>query len=212
MQQNSPIFDRMTAAFARIAHRFTAYELVLPGTPAFICLADTCPTHCCKIYSVSLGEREAVRMERASGLARFQFLECEDGEPIALPLAQPYLLSRSEGQCSLLGANLYCGQYEGRPDACRLYPHFVIFLDEATDRPVHSYVEGMEASLERALAGEDPAPFVPLLLRHLECPGFTGPAVGLEAWQELLRETWQLQYGNEFAPAEGGATGRASSP
>ena len=189
----------MAAAFATIAPRFGAYALVLPGSSTFICKAEACEAHCCKVYSVSLGEREAERLVHSSGLARFQFLECEDGEPITLPLAQPYLLARREGACALLAPDLRCGQYHGRPDACRLYPHFVIFLDEGSGRPVHSYIPGMERSLELALAGGGPAPFLPLLLRHVECPGFTGPPLEHAAWQELLRTTWNLQYGNEFA-------------
>jgi hypothetical protein len=35
---------------------------------------------------------------------------------------------------------------------------------------------------------------LPLLLGHSECPGFTGPPIGEDAWREILRTTYQLQF------------------
>ena len=35
---------------------------------------------------------------------------------------------------------------------------------------------------------------VPLLLGHVECPGFTGEPIGDVEWNRLFRETYQLQY------------------
>lgn len=206
MQTDILALARMREAWAALAPRFEAYELVLPGTPSFICQAEACAAHCCKFYSVSLGERERERLSRWSGLEPVEFLESENGEPITLPLAQPYLLARKGGQCALLADDLRCSQYHGRPEACRLYPHFVIFLDESTGRPVHSATREMAESLERMLEGETAPTYVPLLLRHVECPGFTGPPIEEAAWEALFTETFRLQYlpmdgfrGNEAA-------------
>lgn len=184
----------MRAAWSAIAPRFAAYELVVPGSPGFICKAERCESHCCRIYTVSLGDSELARLSKWSGLAPIELVESEGGEPIVLPLAQPYLLARRDGQCALLADDLRCGQYHGRPEACRLYPHFVICLDEATGRPVHADTDGMSGSVAAVLEGGDPAPYVPLLLRHLECPGFTGPGIAEADWHDLLGETFRLQY------------------
>lgn len=122
------------------------------------------------------------RLERVSGLAMAGFLECEGGEPIALPLAEPYLLARSQGACALLGEDLRCRQYEGRPAACRIYPYQALLLDRESGRPVSA----------AAAAGA-----TPLLLRHKECPGFTGPSMGEREWQAKLTETVTLQFGEK---------------
>jgi len=184
----------MRAGWQKLRPRFTAYELHLPGSPAFVSLAEACPSHCCKKYTVSLDERELARLTRFSGLEPVDVLECEDGQPITLPLAQPYVLARRDGRCALLGDDLRCSQYHGRPEACRLYPHFIIFFDEETERPVYSGVEALTASMRTVLDGGEPGSLIPLLLRHLECPGFTGDPISEEAWEALARETFQLQY------------------
>lgn len=189
--------SRIQQAWEAIAARFTAYELILPGSATFVCQAEACAAHCCKVFSVALGEREVARMTLASGRQPVAFLELEDGQPITLPLLQPYLLARKEGSCALLADDLLCGEYEGRPDACRLYPHFVLFVDEKTGRPVHGNPDGMEAAIGVALGGahtKAAGALVPLLLRHLECPGFTGPLLGEAPWRDLLSETFRLQY------------------
>ncbi len=185
----------MRDAWAGIRPRFTAYDLVLPGVPAFVCKASECEAHCCRVFSVALGDREVERLTAKTGRAPVEFLESENGEPIRLPLLQPYLLSRTDGGCSLLAHEELCGAYEGRPDACRLYPHFVIAIDETTGRPVHGDPDTIEAAVRVAL-GEPapPSPLVPLLLRHLECPGFTGPPLPEAAWRTLLADTFRLQF------------------
>ena len=81
----------MRQAWERLADRYRAYSLCLPGSASFICQAQLCKAHCCRAFSVNLGEGEVARMEAASGLAAVRFLECEEGEPIVLPMAQPYL-------------------------------------------------------------------------------------------------------------------------
>ncbi len=136
-------------------------------------------------------------MRQASALPPVAFLESEHGAPIHLPLAQPFLLKRSNNHCALLRDDLACGQYEGRPNACRLYPHFVLFIDPSTRRPLHADLDVMTASFEATLAGATPtadARCVPLLLRHIECPGFTGPPMSTEDWRSLFAETFRLQY------------------
>jgi Fe-S-cluster containining protein len=179
----------MRQAWERLADRYRAYSLCLPGSASFICQAQLCKAHCCRAFSVNLGEGEVARMEAASGLAAVRFLECEEGEPIVLPMAQPYLLARADNRCRLLGDDLACTQYHGRPNACRLYPHFMIFFDAETERPVTAEQQGMRASFSRP--GE---PYTPLLLRHVECPGFTGPPMTDDAWERLAGEIYHLQY------------------
>jgi Fe-S-cluster containining protein len=191
-----PVDSRLRTSWERVAHRYTAYDLVLPGVPSFICQASLCKAHCCKVFSVALGDREVDRLARSSGFAPIVFLECEDGRPITLPLAQPFLLARDRGTCRMLGPDLLCSQYEGRPDACRLYPHFVLFFEPGTERPVHSDWPAMTAAVDR-FTGRSASPvraLVPLLLRHVECPGFTGPPLDRQAWRTLFRETFRLQY------------------
>lgn len=187
-----PMFDvaGMQRTWDGIKERYQAYGLALPGSARFICQAELCDAHCCRAFSVTLGEAEASRMERESGLQPVQFLECEDGKPIALPLAQPFLLARSDNRCRMLGDDLACTQYHGRPNACRLYPHFVVFIDEAASRPVTADLDGIVRSFESPSEG----PYVPLLLRHVECPGFTGAPMARTEWETLFRDTYQLQY------------------
>ena len=69
----------MRAGWQKLAPRFTAYELHLPGSPSFVCLVEKCPAHCCKIYTVSLNAPELERLTRFSGLEPVDLLECEDG-------------------------------------------------------------------------------------------------------------------------------------
>lgn len=194
----------MRKAWEELAARLPAYELVLPGAPSFECLIERCPRHCCRIYNVSLGEWEVGRLARESGLSPSRFLESEDGVPLALPLAQPYTLRREAGQCALLAPDMRCGQYHGRPNACRLYPHFVLFVDGETGRPVHGDLAGMDDAARAFLGGAEPT-LTPVLLRHLDCPGFGGPPLGEAGWLALLRETCQLQYGL-LDPPEGAWT------
>ena len=168
----------------------------MPGSPTFICQAELCDAHCCRAFSVNLGESEVERMQRASGLRPLDFLESEDGVIVNLPLAQPYLLKRAENRCAQLAPGLSCGQYEGRPNACRLYPHFVLFIDPVSLRPVHAEMDGMRASFAAATAPDarPPGLYVPLLLRHVECPGFTGASMSSVEWSGLFEDTFRLQY------------------
>ena len=177
----------------RVASRYAAYELVLPGSATFICQAELCDAYCCRAYTVNLGEAEVARMARASRLDPYRFLEYYDGLPLALPMAQPFLLRREENRCALLGDDLHCGQYHGRPQACRLYPHFLVFIKQTTWKPVHADISGFDRAVTAFTEGR-PDVLTPLLLRHVECPGFTGPPISVDAWWELFETTRLLQY------------------
>jgi Fe-S-cluster containining protein len=185
--------DRVVAAWDNVRERFGAYSLVLPGTPSFICQPNLCTAQCCHAFSVNMGEAEAERMARETGMARVQFLELDEGEPITLPLAQPFLLAREGGHCRFLGPELDCTVYSGRPNACRLYPHFVVFVDAATGKVTTPAPGNARPAVEALLAGQSSSP-VPLLLGHVECPGFTGDPLPEASWRALLEATYQLQY------------------
>ena len=188
------LFAAMERAWSEAAPRFEAYQLVLPGRPSFICQPLVCTAYCCHAYSVSLGEAEVARFSRFQELEPVEFLELDvDGTPVTLPMAQPYLLARSENHCKMLSPELGCSAYEGRPNACRLYPHFVVFWDhqKQSARTVPSRAVG--AAFEAAARGNVPR-LVPLLLGHTECPGFTGAPLQPTEWAELFARTYQLQY------------------
>lgn len=193
MQLRTALFAEMSEAWRTIAGRFAAYDLALPGSPAFRCQPLVCDAHCCRAFSVSLGEAEVARMQHASRMQPVAFLESEDGRPITLPMAQPYLLRRAHNRCAILASDLSCGEYDGRPNACRLYPHFLLFIEASTGRPVSGDVAGMSASARLLIAGSSPRPYIPLLVRHVECPGFTGSPMDEGAWRALLEETFRLQ-------------------
>lgn len=177
-------------AWAQARDRLGGFALIVPGDPAFLCQAELCSAHCCKAFSVALRGDEVTRLERLGRVNRQRFLECEGGEPIALPLADPFLLAREDGHCAMLGADLRCTVYDARPNACRLYPHQVVFVEPGTGRRVTNVSHSI---YRKALAGGDEA-LVPLLLRHLECPGFTGPPMQESEWAALFVETYRLQY------------------
>lgn len=177
---------RMADAWRSASSRFAGYHLLLPGSPSFVCRTDACEARCCHVFSVAMHDRDVAHFAHVTGLQPVHFLELEGGEPIRLPLAQPYLLARDDGHCRFLEPEHHCGVYEARPTACRLYPHFVIYWDCASARPVY---ESPPALAECASDG----PVVPLLLGHDDCPGFDGPPLSTETWLALLRETDHLQ-------------------
>ena len=192
-----PLATAMESAWTEMAGRFGAYELVVPGSTAFQCLMAACPKHCCNRYTVNLSDHDVARVVRYSGLSPRNFLECEDGEPIALPLAQPFVLGRAEGTCVFLGPDMACQQYSGRPNACRLYPHFALFVDGDTGSPTYGDTPSIARSLGAWLSGRKDV-LVPILMRHLDCPGFVGEARLRESeWLLILRETARIQYAPE---------------
>lgn len=184
----------LSRVWAAVAARYAAYDLVLPGSASFECQPNLCGAYCCRSYSVNLGEAEVSRMAASSGLPPSRFLETENGEPLALPMAQPYLLRRENNRCALLGEDLRCSQYHGRPNACRLYPHFVVFIDAARGKPVYADMAAIAAAMSAFRAGRNEGALTPLLLRHVECPGFTGAPMTAGAWRELFETTFALQY------------------
>lgn len=185
----------LQALWGRIRERYGSYRLVLPGEPSFICQPHECDAYCCRAFNVALDEGEAERLGTATGWPPARFLESEDGEPITLPLASPFVLGRREGHCVFLDDELACDQYEARPDACRSYPHQVVFVDAETGRPVQPPAEAGRRAVEAAAGGRAGEGPVPLLLRHDQCPGFTGPPSTEEAWAALLRETYARSVG-----------------
>lgn len=202
---NPALLDFETRArdlWSRVAKHCEAFELVLPDSPSFVCKAAACPVHCCKVFGiVPLSDGEIERLSRFSGLERLDLLEVRNGEPVVLPELprdRPYHLSRSpDGTCAFLGDDLLCSQYAGRPDACRVYPHYVFFFDSESERPVSASVGEQREAIGRLSAGDLPRSrrhLVPVLLRHGMCPGFTGPALGREAWFGLMDATFRLQY------------------
>ncbi|WBL35268.1 YkgJ family cysteine cluster protein [Tepidiforma flava] len=91
-----------------------------------------------------------------------------------------------DGRCRFLQPRHRCGAYEARPTACRLYPHFVVYWNLETARPVYADPPPLA---DAAAAG----PVVPLLLGHEQCPGFTGAPLTDDDWLALLEETDHLQ-------------------
>lgn len=184
----------ITETWRAVESRYAAYRLVLPGTPTFHCQPHLCDAHCCRAFTVNLGASEVERMQSSSGLAPSRFLESSEGEPVVLPLAQPYILARAENHCALLDASLSCGQYEGRPNACRLYPHFLLFIDAATGRPIHGDLAAIGSAVACLREGRPFDDVVAVPVRHTECPGFTGaPMTGAE-WLALVEATFDLQF------------------
>ncbi|MEO8538866.1 MAG: YkgJ family cysteine cluster protein [bacterium] len=188
------IFAAMQEAWGEVAPRFQAYKLVLPGTPRFICQPSVCTAYCCHAYSVGLSDADVARMSRFENLEPVDFLELdEDGTPVTLPMAQPFLLARADNHCKMLGADLGCGAYHGRPNACRLYPHFVVFWDAEAGRARTNPSRRVNAAFDAAAKGKLYGP-TPLLLGHSECPGFTGDPISESDWWSLFTDTYQLQY------------------
>lgn len=190
----SELFAAMHEAWERVAPRFQAYHLIVPGSPKFICQPAVCTAYCCHAYSVSLSDADVQRMRRFESLEPVEFLELdEDGTPVTLPMAQPYLLARKDNHCKMLTPELGCGTYHGRPNACRLYPHFVVFWDAEADRARTTASRRVEAAFEAISKGKVYGP-TPLLLGHSECPGFTGEPIEEAEWWALFESTYQLQY------------------
>ena len=184
-----PRIDELKAAWTGVAARHAGHRLALPGDAGFICQPRSCEAHCCRAFHVAVNGAEAARLTEAGAGPASRFLESEDGEPLALPLARPYVLARRGGGCVFLDADLACERYAARPAACRLYPHQVIFVDGASGREARLTAEAEWRAIDDAIAGRAGLEAVPLLLRHGECPGFTGPPLSTEAWAALLRET-----------------------
>ena len=182
----------LRAAWERVADRYAGYRLTLPGEPGFICQPHSCDASCCRNFNVALDGREVERLRGASGWPPARFLESEDGQPLALPLATPFVLARREGHCVFLDADLTCGQYAARPNACRSYPHQVIFVDAEGGWAAQPSPEAGRRAVEAVIAGRTADGPMPLLLRHGECPGFTGPPVSAREWARLLRATYAL--------------------
>ena len=76
------LFEAMREAWGQASARFEAYQLIVPGSPRFICQPEVCTAYCCHAYSVNLGDAEVARMQRFEGLEPLEFLELdEDRKP-----------------------------------------------------------------------------------------------------------------------------------
>ncbi len=194
----------LRSAWASVESRYGSYQLVLPGEPGFICQPDSCDAYCCRAFNVTLDEQEVRNLGETSGLQPAHFLESENGEPIVLPLATPFVLGRREGSCVFLSMELTCEQYEARPNPCRSYPYQVIFVEIESGRALQQGPEVGCKAVEALVRGLVDKRVMPLLLRHDQCPGFTGPPSTEDEWVRLLQET----YGRSI----GGAGEVVSSP
>lgn len=184
-------FQPLRLLWARIATGYPGYAAVLPGDPAFLCQAQRCEAWCCRNLTVPIGDADAGRLAGFTGLPLSRLVESEDGVPLRLPLVDPYVLARRDGGCAHLGGDDTCTVYDGRPSACRLYPHQILFFDDS-GRP--AAVRDPHAAVEALLNGE-PGGVTPVLVRHLPCPGFTGPPLSARAWAALAREVAAVQFG-----------------
>ncbi len=159
-----------------VRERYPAYAAVMAGDPSFRCEPDECNSRCCRSLTVPASEEDAARIELGTGRARRTFLECEDGVPLALPLVDPFVLARKNAACALLRPDGSCGIYRSRPSACRSYPFDVAPLAETRPADRGARATGPSRSAE------------PVLLRHLDCPGFTGEPLTQQEWAALVEE------------------------
>ena len=95
-------------------------RLVLPGTPAFRCIADECDALCCRApYRVDVSEEEILRLTEAGAADAV-----EERASLAL------LRQDGKGTCALL-QGLRCSAYEARPNGCRQYPFMLHMVSDA---------------------------------------------------------------------------------
>jgi len=79
----------------------------------------TC-ANCCRVATVKITERDALKLAKRLGVSLAQFWEeyaVEDPEEGAI-------LKRNENGCVFLEGNL-CSVYESRPHTCETFPHLV---------------------------------------------------------------------------------------
>ncbi|HJP41344.1 MAG TPA: YkgJ family cysteine cluster protein [Dehalococcoidia bacterium] len=174
----------------QLQEHFPRYALVLPGDKDFVCQPEQCGASCCRNTNVAIRESDRSRLEHHSGLPSQEFLECENGKLLTLPLAFPYFLSRRDGGCTLLGSANLCSQYPGRPDPCRAYPYAVLLIDSSTGWPARL----TSSAVGESLNGVHPEllGLHPLLVRHVDCPGFTEDRISAEDWESIIWETAEL--------------------
>ncbi len=115
----SRLRERLAAAAEAFAPG-ASERLVLPGTPAFTCIADECGALCCRApYRVDVSEEEILRLTEAGAAD-----SVEERASLAL------LRQDAEGTCALL-QGLRCSAYEARPDGCRQYPFMLHTVSDA---------------------------------------------------------------------------------
>ena len=145
-QLSASLSERVSAAAEAFAAG-SSERLVLPGTPAFICLADQCEALCCRApYRVDVDEAESARL--------IPIAEIEEHGAVAL------MAQGQSGACVLLTDDLRCGAYELRPRGCVQYPYLLHF--EAADGLSASE---LDAVIEGWASGAAAGSVVPLLMR-----------------------------------------------
>jgi len=80
----------------------------------------TACANCCRVASVKISERDALKLTKRLGVSLARFWEeyaVEDPEEGAI-------LKRNENGCVFLEGNL-CSVYESRPHTCETFPHLV---------------------------------------------------------------------------------------
>lgn len=119
MPPSGRLAERLRAAAEAFAPG-ASERLVLPGTPAFQCIADECDALCCRApYRVDVSEAEILRLTEAGAAD-----SVEERASLAL-------LRQDEcGACTLL-ENLRCSAYAARPDGCRQYPFMLHMVSDA---------------------------------------------------------------------------------
>ncbi len=197
------LLGQMQAAWSLAEARLATYRLVCPGEPSFRCLASECPTNCCVPYTVALSAEDLDRLVRVTRRPVRELVECEGEEPVVLPLAEPYVLAREGGRCRFLGADGLCTVYEGRPNACRLYPFQVVFVERESGKPRAGTPRLVSRARDLFTSGtaDEHEPVLPLLLRHAACPGMVGPPLDVGEWRRLALQVLELQYRAQAVPA-----------
>ncbi len=174
-----PLVERLKAAAERFAPG-SAQRLVLPGAPAFTCIADRCGALCCRApYRVDVDAAEAARLAPLA--------EIEERGAVAL------LAQSRQGACLLLSEDLRCGAYPLRPRGCVQYPYMLHFIGAEGASAECLALEQLDALVEAWASGAGGEGAAPLLMRDPACPGFVGAPLSEQAWGVLLRSIWQLQ-------------------
>jgi Fe-S-cluster containining protein len=76
--------------------------------------------NCCKLATVTVGERDVERLARYLRIAPAKFL----ADYAVMSPDEGRILRRTETGCVFLDGNL-CSVYDSRPDTCQRFPHLV---------------------------------------------------------------------------------------
>lgn len=175
-----------------LAGTYPTYKPFRPGDPSLDCPTDACSAWCCRSLTVPADDHDVSAIAEHQTLPQARFLESEGGFPIELPLAHPYVMARSEGACVFLDKDHLCNVYEARPSACRSYPFELLVVESASGRELPVSEEAVLRALgpgeTESLNGESA-----VLMRHRECPGFTGEPMTEAAWESVALKLVQTR-------------------